>query len=186
MIFLETERLFFRTHEATDEADFVCMHTDPEVRRYVGGSAWSLEKARHRFRNEYLGRPTETYGLWAAILKSEQRYIGCCGLRAAEEGKAGHLGYYFARPYWQQGFASEASRAFIEVAFARLRLPRLLADVEEGNVASEHILRKFGFKYASREEIPVSGRTILVYELSRTEWQCKSTCPSCEGLWKLT
>ena len=156
------------------------MHTDPEVRRYVGGPAWSLEKARHRFRNEYLGRPTETYGLWAAILKAEplkteQRYIGCCGLRAAPDGKAAHLGYYFARPYWRQGLASEASRAFIEVAFVRLRLPRVLADVEEGNVASEHILRKFGFKYAGREEIPVSGRIILVYELSRTEWECKST-----------
>jgi [ribosomal protein S5]-alanine N-acetyltransferase len=180
MIYLETERLLFRTHEATDEPDFVGMHKDPEVRRYVGGPAWSLEKARHRFRNEYLGRPTETYGLWAAILKAEllkteQRYIGCCGLRAAPDGKSAHLGYYFARPYWRQGFASEASRALIDVAFARLRLPRLLADVEEGNVASEHILRKFGFKYASREEIPVSGRVLLFYELSRTEWEGKST-----------
>src|SRR5208282_4431783 len=100
MIFLETERLLFRTHEARDEADFVTMHTDPEVRRYVGGSAWSLEKAGHRFRNEYLGRPTETYGLWAAILKTEllktellkteQRYIGCCGLRPAPDGKSAH------------------------------------------------------------------------------------------------
>jgi [ribosomal protein S5]-alanine N-acetyltransferase len=180
MIFLETERLLFRTHEATDEADFVGMHTDPGVRRYVGGPAWSLEKALRRFRNEYLGRPIETYGLWAAILKTElpkteQRYIGCCGLRAAPNGKSAHLGYYFARPYWRQGFASEASRAFIDVAFARLRLPHLLADVEEGNVASEHILRKFGFKYANREEIPVSGRVLLFYELSRTEWERKST-----------
>lgn len=60
MIFLETERLLFRSHEAGDEADFVSMHTDPEVRRYVGGQAWPLEKARNRFREEYLGRPDET------------------------------------------------------------------------------------------------------------------------------
>lgn len=85
MIFLETERLLFRTHEARDEADFIGMHTDPEVRRYVGGQAWPLEKAQHRFRNEYLGRPTETYGLWAAILKEEGKYMrllwttGCRG-----------------------------------------------------------------------------------------------------------
>ena len=89
MIFLETERLLFRTHDAGDEADFVGMQTDPEVRRYVGGQAWPLEKALHRFRNEYLGQPTETYGLWAAVLKEEARYIGCCGLRAAQEREDG-------------------------------------------------------------------------------------------------
>jgi ribosomal-protein-alanine N-acetyltransferase len=168
MIFLETERLLFRTHEAKDEADFVGMHTDSEVRRYVGGQAWPLEKAQHRFRDQYLGQPTETYGLWATILKEEERYIGCCGLRGAPGGTSAHLGYYFARPYWRRGFASEASKAFIEVAFGRLRLMRLLADVDEGNLASEHILLKFGFKYASREEIPSSGRVLLFYELSRT------------------
>jgi ribosomal-protein-alanine N-acetyltransferase len=165
MIFLETERLRFRTHEAKDEADFIGMHTDPEVRRHVGGQAWPLEKAQSRFRNQYLGQPTETYGLWAAILKDEGRYIGCCGLRAAQDGKAAHLGYYFARAYWQRGFASEATEAFIDVAFTRLRLMRLLADVDERNEASKHILEKFGFKYVSREEIQGSRRVILLYEL---------------------
>jgi len=168
MVFLETERLLFRTHEARDEAHFVGMQTDSEVRRYVGGQGWPLERALYRFRNEYLGRPTETYGLWATILKEEGRYIGCCGLRAAQ-GKAAHLGYYFARPYWRRGFASEASKAFIDFAFTRLRLLRLLADVGEGNVVSEHILRKFGFKCVDREEIPSSGRIILRYELSKAK-----------------
>jgi hypothetical protein len=43
MIFLETERLLFRTHEAKDEADFVDMHTDSEVRRY-GRASLALGK----------------------------------------------------------------------------------------------------------------------------------------------
>jgi ribosomal-protein-alanine N-acetyltransferase len=173
MIFLETNRLLFRSHEAEDEADFVEMQIDPEVRRYVGGQGrgWSLEKAQHRFRNEYLGRPTETYGLWATILKKEGKYIGCCGLRPVHDGTGAHLGYYFAQPYWRRGFASEASKAFIDLAFTRLDLLRLVGDVEEGNVASEHILRKFGFTYLSREEIPGNGRIILTYELLRTEWE---------------
>ena len=177
MIFLETERLLFRSHEPKDEADFVRMHSDPEVRRYVGGQGqgWSLEKAQYRSRNEYLGRPTESYGLWATILKKEGRYIGCCGLRAGEEEKEAHLGYFLAQPYWRRGFASEASKAFIDAAFTRLRLLRLLADVEEGNAASEHILRKFGFQYASREEIPRNGRIILVYKLSRAQWERKES-----------
>jgi ribosomal-protein-alanine N-acetyltransferase len=175
MTFLETERLLFRSHETQDESDFVGMQTDPEVRRYVGGQAWSLEKARSRFRSEYLGRPTNTYGLWATILKEEGKYIGCCGLRAVGQGMEANLGYYFARRYWRRGMASEASKAFIDAAFERLRLVRLWADVEKGNAASEHILRKFGFKYVSRHEIPGRGRIIQAYELVRAEWEKKIT-----------
>jgi ribosomal-protein-alanine N-acetyltransferase len=175
MTFLEPKRLLFRSHELQDEPDFVAMHTDPEVRRYVGGQAWSLEKAQSRFRNEYLGHPTDTFGLWATILKEEGKYIGCCGLRAGQHETEAHLGFYLARPYWRRGFASEASKAFIDAAFTRLQLVRLLADVEKGNAASEHILQKFGFKYLSCEEIPASGRIILVYELAKSEWAKNST-----------
>lgn len=165
MIFLETRRLLFRTHEPGDEEDFIRMHTDAEVRRYVGGQAWPVEKARDRFRNQYLGEPSRTYGLWATVLKEEQRYIGCCGLRDAPEEKAAYLGYYIARPYWARGLASEASAAFIEIGFAGLGLPRLLADVDEGHAASRHILEKFGFRMVLREEIAGGARVLVFYEL---------------------
>jgi ribosomal-protein-alanine N-acetyltransferase len=175
MIFFETERLLFRTHEPQDEADFITMHTDSEVRRYMGGQAWSVEKAQFRFRNEYLGRPTRTFGLWATILKEEAKYIGSCGIRAGKNATETNLGYILARPYWRRGLASEAARAFIEVAFTRARSHRLLADVEKGNDASEHILRKFGFNYVSQEEIPGRGRIILLYELLKTEWEKRAS-----------
>jgi ribosomal-protein-alanine N-acetyltransferase len=167
MIFLETDRLLFRSHQSSDEEGFIAMHTDAEVRRYVGGQAWSLAKTRDRFRDQYLGRPTRTYGLWAAVLKEERRYIGCCGLRNASEENAAYLAYYLARPYWGRGLASEAAAAFIEIAFAQLHLPRLLADVDEGHVVSKHILEKFRFRFLRNEEIAASGRVLLFYELLR-------------------
>ena len=171
MILLESKRLLFRTHEKKDAEGFVQMHTDVEVRRHVGGKAWSLEKAQQRFRNEYLGRPTETYGLWATTLKSEEKYIGCCGLRAA--GPDAYLGYFLARPYWGLGLASEASKAFIDLAFDHLKLPRLLADVEQGHMVSEHLLQKFGFTVIGQEELAGNGRVILLYQLSRNEWEAR-------------
>jgi RimJ/RimL family protein N-acetyltransferase len=170
MTFLETERLSFRQHQSRDEADFIRMHMDGEVRRYVGGKGWPVEKAQLRFRNEYLGHPTGSYGLWAVILKEEDHYIGSCGLRAGQNPTEAHLGYYVARPYWRRGFASEAAQAFIELGFNRLALRRVLADVEEGNLASECILKKFGFGHICREEIAASGRVIHHYELSLESW----------------
>lgn len=95
-------------------------------------------------------------------------------MRAGDTTSEAHLGYFLARPYWRLGFASEASLAFIGVAFTRLRLVRLLADVEKGNDASEHILRKFGFKFVRFEEIPASGRILNFYELMKSEWEKKS------------
>jgi RimJ/RimL family protein N-acetyltransferase len=171
MIFLETPRLLFRQHEARDEDDFVRMHMDPEVRRYVGGSGWSLEKAQDRFRKEYLGRPKETYGLWAAVLKEDAKYIGCCGLRASQNEIEAHLGCYFARPYWRRGLATEAAKAFIDKAFFGLGLRGLVADVEQGNAAAEHILKKLGFKHVSREEILASARVMLTYKLAQDQYQ---------------
>jgi hypothetical protein len=103
MIFLETQRLLFRTHEAGDEADFVCMHMDAEVRRDVGGAAWPLEKARSRFREQYLDKPLETYGLWATVFKRDGKYIGCSGLRAPGHGIGASIGCHLARPYWGRG-----------------------------------------------------------------------------------
>jgi ribosomal-protein-alanine N-acetyltransferase len=100
-------------------------------------------------------------------LKKDSKYIGSCGLRAAPGEKAAYLGYYISHPDWRQGFASEAASAFIQIAFERLLLARLLVDVEQGNAPSEHILQKFGFTYLKREEIPSSGRVILFYELLR-------------------
>ena len=165
MIFLETDRLIFRSHEPHDEPAFVHMQTDSEVRKYVGGEPWPLEKALTRFRKDYLGQPTDVFGLWATIRKSQGSYVGCCGLRAGSADARVFLAFYIATPFWRQGFASEAAGAFIDVGFRRLRLSRLFAEVDSRNEVSIHILRKFGFLYLSEELIPASSRIISTYEL---------------------
>ena len=163
VIFLETARLVFRSHEPSDEAAFVAMHTDEEVRRYVGGQAWPLAKARIRFREQHLGRPTTAFGLWATILKETGAYIGMCGLTGSETGAG--LGYYIARPYWGQRFASEAARAFVDFGFETLRLPEIQADFEHGNNRSERILDSLGFGFVREERIERGDRIIDHYTL---------------------
>ena len=168
MTFLETPRLLFRSHQAEDQEELVKMQTDPEVRRFVGGSAWPREKAVYRFQNRYLGKPSKDYGLWATVLKVESRYIGYCGLhQTAEASGQGsvRLGYYIARPYWNRGLATEAAAAFIDVAFSQLHLSEVFADVEKGHDASRHILQKLGFALVGREELP--GRILDIYRLAR-------------------
>jgi len=165
MHFVETPRLIFRSHQIEDEDAFIDMHTDPEVRRYVGGRAWSVYEAVKRFRSGYLGNPNETYGLWATVFKENGKYIGCCGLNSPGNDERKNLAYYIARPYWGRGLASEASEAFLDLGFNHLYLPSISADVQKGHAASEHILQKFGFHLVNEELIPASGRIICLYEL---------------------
>jgi RimJ/RimL family protein N-acetyltransferase len=113
--FLETDRLRFRSHRPADEDAFVAMHSDDEVRRYVGGRGWPADKARSRFRDQYLGKPSHTFGLWATELKETGAYIGMCGL--ARSDIDAHLGFYLARPYWGRRLATEAARAFVDLGF---------------------------------------------------------------------
>ena len=176
MIFMETKRLLFRSHEAGDEADFVSMHTDAEVRRYVGGQAWPVGKARARFREQYLGKPTETYGLWATVFKEEGKYIGSCGLRAPGSGMGASLAHYLARAYWGRGLATEGARALIGSAFGRLHLDRVVATMMADNAGSWRVAEKCGmrrvrtFHYPGADLMPGAEHGDFVYELARDDW----------------
>ena len=148
----ESERLLFRPHLITDLDDFCAMEMDINVRRYVGGYPRSREEAEKRFpKNQLQGMATDRLGVWATVLKAENRYIGRCGLYthfspagAPIPGEAA-LSLYIAHPYWGRGFATEAGRAFINFGFNDLALTRIVTTVMEGNDASLHVVQKLGF-----------------------------------------
>jgi RimJ/RimL family protein N-acetyltransferase len=74
----------------------------------------------------------------------EPRIIGSCGLGRRPSG-AVELGYWIGRAHWGKGFATEASRALIEIA-RTLKLSRLEASHFLDNPASGRVLEKLGFK----------------------------------------
>jgi RimJ/RimL family protein N-acetyltransferase len=69
--------------------------------------------------------------------------IGCIGIHP--HGDDVELGYWIARPFWGQGFASEAGCAVLQIA-AMLGHKRVLASHFLDNPASGHVLCKLGFQ----------------------------------------
>jgi len=67
--------------------------------------------------------------------------------------------------------ATEASQAFLELAYTRLRLERIRADITKGHAASERVLQKFNFRYVSQEELGGGERIICSYELLKADWE---------------
>jgi [ribosomal protein S5]-alanine N-acetyltransferase len=60
------------------------------------------------------------------------------------------IGYFLARRYWGQGYATEAVGAVLRFAFERLRLHRVEANVVAPNVVSAHVLQRWGFREEGR------------------------------------
>lgn len=170
-ILLESERLFFRPHLITDLDDYCAMEMDINVRRYVGGHPRTRENAEQRFPvNQLEKMSTDRLALWATVLRTENVYIGRCGLypHLGADGKTisdeAVLAFYIAFPYWHQGFATEAGKAFIQFGFGELTLRRIVTTVEKGNDASVHVLQKLGFSLANTEEGP---RTFYHFTLQK-------------------
>ncbi len=80
---------------------------------------------------------------------STPKLVGACGL--GERNGDAELGYWIARPYWGQGFATEAGRAVISAA-RTLGHKKLVAGHFLDNPASGKVLHKLGFRTTGRVE----------------------------------
>ena len=164
---LSSERLLFRQHIPEDIEAYCAMEMDADIRRYLGGEPRSREDAERRFIGAL--EPTkDRLRMWATILRENGQYIGRCGiyLHFNNDGSIipdeGILAFYIARPYWNQGLATEAGRAFVEFGFKELGLKRIVAHVQAGNEASVHVLKKLGLELESTE---ITHRTFYHFQL---------------------
>ena len=107
--------------------------------------------------------------------------IGCIGLdfdRALGEGCV-ELGYWIARQFWGQGYATEAGRGVIEIA-STLGYKSLVASHFLDNPASGKVLEKLGFAPTGRvvdrhscgrgEQAPTAEYLLNLTEQS-ADWQ---------------
>jgi [ribosomal protein S5]-alanine N-acetyltransferase len=108
-------------------------------------------------------------GVVFTILRSGM-LIGCTGYRAFGEDHA-ELGYWIGKPYWGQGYASEAVRALIVHAFERDGFDYLTVGHFTDNPASARVIAKFGFVPQGKQVRDCAARGAkahcLTYRLDR-------------------
>jgi [ribosomal protein S5]-alanine N-acetyltransferase len=82
----------------------------------------------------------------AITLRDGGTHIGGIGLEVRVlDNRRGWMGYWLAKAYWHKGFGSEAASAVCEIAFRKLRLHRIDAQVFNFNPRSMDLLRRLGF-----------------------------------------
>ena len=71
-----------------------------------------------------------------------------------------YLGYYVGAPYAGRGYATEALQLILRYAFKELKLHRIEANIQPGNVASVALVRRAGFVQEgfSRRYLKIAGR----------------------------
>lgn len=156
---IEGKRIFLRPPKESDEAEYLALNlrsisfnqglasppTRPE--QFAG----FLERSRdHASASFFVCRRTD-----AAIL-------GTISLSQIYRGKlqSAYLGYQIGAEFARQGYMTEAIALILRFAFADLKLHRLEANIQPGNVASIALVKRAGFvkEGFSRRYLKICGR----------------------------
>jgi len=147
---IETGRLRLRAFEEGDIRDVV-FYADPEVMRYIPGGARDPAVLDTRFRAQLVNAGDQWsrhgFGMWAVVLGTSGSVIGHCGLQHLP-GSSDEIEVYYLldKPHWNQGLATEATRAALTFGFDRAGLQRIVAIAMPENVASQRVMQKAGMR----------------------------------------
>lgn len=159
---LRTERLLLRGWRDLDRAPFAAMNADPEVMRHFPAALSRTES--DALVDRIMARlDTDGYGLWALELIESGEFIGFTGLAPFGQiiGTDGavEVGWRLAREAWGHGYATEAGRAALDVAFDDLGLPEVWSWTAVSNVRSQAVMRRLGLQRVRELDHPAIAAT---------------------------
>lgn len=154
MIFpvLDTKRLSLDSLQASDSQSIFELFSEPEVVSYYDLSAFSEKEQAANLIQFFANRFETGEGIrWAIRLKDTKKLIGTCGFNSwSPKMKNAVIGYDLQKQYWGRGIVTEAVNAIVKTAFSgKLKcehIHRIQADTVPGNIASEYVLKKVGFR----------------------------------------
>jgi ribosomal-protein-alanine N-acetyltransferase len=82
--------------------------------------------------------------IFAITLCEDKTLIGAIGLTIERDHERAELGYWIGKPYWGNGYCTEAARAVLNYGFAELGLNRIYATHFSRNPASGRVMEKIG------------------------------------------
>jgi RimJ/RimL family protein N-acetyltransferase len=156
---IETKRLKLRRLRMSDAPRVARFCDDPGVGRNLAMTPLPyLEAAAEGWIMITRARAPLGRDFVFAVNLEGEGLIGVIGAHKRRDEPGFEVGYWFGRPYWGQGFATETLRSFVAVASS---LGQLEAGHFVDNPASGRVLLKSGFAY--------TGETKPMFSLGRGE-----------------
>jgi len=160
---LETERLLLRPPEASDIAAMVALANDYDVAKNLSRlpHPYGEDDAKSFIAHADEGRAKGSDFNFAIIGKRDDAFMGVVGARLRDNGLF-EIGYWLGKPYWGQGYATEAARKLAGFTFHALKATKVTAGYFHDNPASAHVLEKVGFRPdgASQRDCLARGHTV--------------------------
>jgi ribosomal-protein-alanine N-acetyltransferase len=173
---IQTERLIIRPYKLTDAKG---------LQRLIGEYivADTLLNVPHPYEDgmaeEWISKQKSLFeqgsNLNIVITHNKQGYlIGGIGLNLHKEHDNAELGYWIGKPYWGNGYCTEAARAVLKYGFEIIGLNRIYAFHYARNPASGRVMQKIGMKHegCSRQNIKKWGKfeDSVNYGILRSEY----------------
>jgi len=118
-------------------------------------------------------------GVVWAIVTPDGTLMGGISIRLEPRFNRAEMGYWLGKPFWNQGFGSEAARAVIAHGFGALGLNRVYATHLVRNPASGRVMQKAGMTREGRLRQHVRKGTVYedleMYGILRQEWTPSTT-----------
>jgi len=109
---LTTDRLRLRAFKASDLDAYAAMQANPEVMRYLVTGRTSTSVEVWRTMATSLGAwALRGYGMWACEKIDDGAFVGTVGIFQPLDWPEPEIAYSLDRPFWRQGFATEAAKA---------------------------------------------------------------------------
>ena len=145
---METDRILLRPWVESDAQALYKYASDPEVGPRAGWPPHkSVEESLEIIRTVF----NDATNTWAIVLKETGEPIGAMGYGPscqcnlpAREGEP-LIGYWVARPYWNQGICTEALRLMIDHIRKTTNIKSLISGHFVDNPASGRVMEKCGF-----------------------------------------
>ena len=178
-----SERLTLTPFAESDVDLAIEMFTDPDVVKYAGG-VMEEDKVRREMPNWIKRGGNGCIGIWCISDRGSGEKLGDAALLPIpiEEDDTDfglvipgrmpdgdvEIGYFLKRSAWGKGYATEACKRLLQMAFEESPLTEVVATFEAGNVASRDVLKKAGF--VDRGMMRCYGEDRPNYRITHDEW----------------
>jgi [ribosomal protein S5]-alanine N-acetyltransferase len=139
---IETSRLLIRHFKAGDWQDVMVYCADPAVMHYIPLGLMNEEEVKEFVAEE----PNQEIECYAIELKSNNQVIGQMIFHPWFMERTYEIGWIINPLYQNQGYASEAAKAFLKYGFQKLKLHRIIATCQPENPSSWKVAEKIGMR----------------------------------------
>jgi RimJ/RimL family protein N-acetyltransferase len=174
---VQTRRLLLRPINPVGDADAIYAYQSrPEVCRYLPYEPRTREEiigslARARCTLEEPGQAIRL----AVVVRASGLLIGDTMLMWTDHTNA-EIGYVFHPAHHGNGYATEACRELLRMAFLDLRAHRVTARIDQRNLASTRVVAKLGMRQEA---------TLLENEWFKGEWSSEVDYALLDREWRL-